>query len=177
MGSSHSGSGSCTGSGSKGKSCHSCNGSCGSGSCVCDVVCFINDLQDCANSSCCSNGCDLPFLGANPSLPIANTRPFTLLNKNGCPFEAFFSNTGATTGLARSFIFRVESIDGCCAVLRVLAVALNGTVQNPSEPGTALGVFLNNPASTLVGTNTCITVDLCCFCGIQCLRDVALPCM
>jgi spore coat protein Z len=175
MGSSNTSNGSGSASGSKSK--HSC-GSCSSNSCVCDVVCFINDLQDCASANCCSNGCDLPFLGANPSLPIANTRPFLLLNKDGTPFSAFFSTTGGgTTAPSRTWIFRVESIDGCCAVLRALAVSVGGVVVHPTNPGEALATFLNDPASSLVSTNTCITVDLCCFCGIQCLRDVALPCL
>ncbi|WP_017152793.1 CotY/CotZ family spore coat protein [Bacillus bingmayongensis] len=139
-------------------------------SCVCDVVKFIDELQDCATGSGCPTGCEIPFLGANASAPVANTRPFTLFTKFGGTFTAnFFVPTGATTFVAgTSPIFRVESVDDCCAVLRVLALrSATGTI----DPTTSfIEVFTSG--NTLVATNSCITVDLKCFCAIECLPDV-----
>lgn len=133
--------------------------------CVCDVVNFINELQDCATSTC-PTGCDVPFLGAHHGSKIANTRPFVLFTKKGNPFEAFIPSS--SNEKCFSSIFRVESVDDCCAVLRALEV------QNPHPTGDQdpVCVFLNNPHATLQPTNSCVTVDLNCFCAIQCLRDV-----
>lgn len=132
--------------------------------CVCDVVNFINELQDCATSTC-PTGCDVPFLGAHHGSKIANTRPFVLFTSEGDPFKAFVPSGSDKRSF--SSIFRVESVDDCCAVLRAL------DVQNPS-PGDCedpVCVFLNHPNATLHATNSCVTIDLNCFCGIQCLRD------
>src|SRR5262245_28731520 len=114
--------------------------------CVCDVVKFINDLQDCATNTC-PTGCDVPFLGANPNVPLANTRPFLLFLPNGELFRvpAFLNSrtrmaagrrsddesggSGGSDGSDEnrrrrncedSVVFRVESVDDCCAVLRAL---------------------------------------------------------
>ena len=112
--------------------------------CVCDVVKFINDLQDCATHTC-PTGCDVPFLGANPNVPLANTRPFLLYLANGELFRvpAFNNNMMAVMAQANqnqnqdgnqnqnknaqvnncqdTVVFRVESVDDdCCAVLRAL---------------------------------------------------------
>lgn len=136
--------------------------------CVCDVVNFINELQDCATSTC-PTGCDVPFLGAHHGSKIANTRPFVLYAKNGSPFHAFVP--AETGGLTISYIFRVESIDECCAVLRALEVHN----PEPPEPENQISSFLVNAHSTLHPTNSCVTVDLNYFCGIQCLRDAHVP--
>ncbi|MDR4985699.1 spore coat protein [Bacillus cereus] len=143
----------------------------GSSHCVVDVVKFINELQDCSTTTC-GSGCEIPFLGAHNSAAVANTRPFILYTKAGTPFEAF-----APIGDLKhctSPIFRVESVDDdSCAVLRVLAVVLgNGSsVPQGDDP---ICTFLNVPNAKLKSTATCITVDLSCFCAIQCLRDVSI---
>ncbi|MED0990699.1 MULTISPECIES: CotY/CotZ family spore coat protein [Bacillus] len=138
--------------------------------CVADVVKFINELQDCSTTTC-GSGCEIPFLGAHSSSSVANTRPFILYTKAGTPFEAF-APSGSLTDCTSPF-FRVESVDDdSCAVLRVLTVTVGG---DPVTDGTKqICTFLNSPHATLRGTNTCITVDLSCFCAIQCLRDVTI---
>ncbi|MBE7102817.1 spore coat protein [Bacillus cereus] len=138
--------------------------------CVADVVKFINELQDCSTTTC-GSGCEIPFLGAHSSSSVANTRPFILYKKNGEIFEAFAPSGSLTS--CTSPIFRVESVDDdSCAVLRVLTVTIGG---DPVPPGdNPICTFLNLPNATLRGTNTCITVDLSCFCAIQCLRDVTI---
>ncbi|KEK22232.1 CotY/CotZ family spore coat protein [Bacillus gaemokensis] len=138
--------------------------------CVCNVVRFIHELQECATTTCAS-GCEVPFLGAHSDARVANTRPFILFTKSGDPFQAF-APSGSTT-FCQSPIFRVESIDDdCCAVLRVLTVFIGG---EPAPPGdNPICDFLNVPNATLRATSSCITVDLNCFCAIQCLRDVSV---
>ncbi|MBJ8069643.1 spore coat protein [Bacillus mycoides] len=138
--------------------------------CVSNVVRFIHELQECATTTC-GSGCEVPFLGAHNSASVANTRPFILYTKAGTLFEAFAPSGSLTS--CTSPIFRVESIDDDgCAVLRVLTVTIGG---DPISPGdNPICTFLNVPTATLKGTNSCITVDLSCFCAIQCLRDVTI---
>ena len=130
--------------------------------CVTDVVNFINELQDCASGTC-PTGCDVPFLGAHQGSRLANTRPFVLFNGQGTALSIFIPTTGPNIS---SSILRVESVDECCAVLRALEVPNVPDGQNP------ISFFLNTPTATLQATNSVITVDLNCYCAIQCLRDV-----
>ncbi|MCP1122892.1 CotY/CotZ family spore coat protein [Bacillus sp. 3103sda1] len=132
--------------------------------CVCDVVNFINELQDCATSTC-PTGCDVPFLGAHQGSRLANTRPFVLFNSGGEPFKVFVGS--GSIKKCYSYIYRVESVDDCTAVLRALEVHSQDQ-KDCEEPVCA---FLNNPNATLQATNSVVTVDLNCFCAIQCLRD------
>ncbi|AIK37401.1 spore coat protein [Bacillus pseudomycoides] len=146
--------------------------------CVCDVVKFIDELQDCA-SSACPTGCDAPFLGANQGAKFANTRPFLLYTTEGELFSSvFFLENDPTTPnddiCARSPIFRVESVDDCCAVLRIL-VPPTLTRETSQTPEDIVCAFLKQTIPQLISTNLSITVDLNCFCAIQCLRDVNVP--
>jgi hypothetical protein len=158
--------------------------------CVCDVVKFINDLQDCATNTC-PTGCDVPFLGANPNVPLANTRPFLLYLANGELFRvpAFNNNMMAVmsqqanqdgnqnqnknaqiNNCQDTVVFRVESVDDdCCAVLRALVPVNNGKDNNKNNQNTFCELV---DSDMFVASNTCVTVDLDCFCAIQCLRDV-----
>lgn len=162
--------------------------------CVCDVVKFINDLQDCATNTC-PTGCDVPFLGANPNVPLANTRPFLLFLPNGELFRvpAFLNNrTMMAAGRNESggdgndgdknkdkncmdsVVFRVESVDDCCAVLRALVGMdrVRGDNKNNNNNNKNNNDFCDLvDQDFFVASNTCVTVDLDCFCAIQCLRD------
>ncbi|MCW9130646.1 CotY/CotZ family spore coat protein [Bacillus paramycoides] len=137
--------------------------------CVSNVVRFIHELQECATTTC-GSGCEVPFLGAHNSAVVANTRPFILYTKDGEPFKAF-----APSGNSKhctSSIFRVESIDDDnCAVLRVLVVVLCDGSPVPAHDD-PICTFLNVPNAKLKSTSSCLTVNLNCFCAIQCLRDV-----
>ncbi|TKH36228.1 CotY/CotZ family spore coat protein, partial [Bacillus cereus] len=87
-------------------------------------------------------------------------------------FEAFAPT--ASLSSCRSPIFRVESVDDdSCAVLRVLTVVLGDSSPVPPD-NDPICTFLAVPNARLVSTNTCLTVDLSCFCAIQCLRDVSI---
>ncbi|HFK1456390.1 TPA: CotY/CotZ family spore coat protein [Bacillus cereus] len=141
----------------------------GSSHCVVDVVKFIHELQECSTTTC-GSGCEIPFLGAHNSASVANTRPFILYTKTGGLFEAFAPSASLTS--CQSPIFRVESVDDdSCAVLRVLTVVLGDGSPATEDP---VCTFLAVNNSRLVATPTCITVDLSCFCAIQCLRDVTI---
>ena len=162
--------------------------------CVCDVVKFINDLQDCATHTC-PTGCDVPFLGANPNVPLANTRPFLLYLANGELFRvpAFNHNmmnmmaaqnrdgndnnnnnnkNGQMNNCQDTVVFRVESVDeDCCAVLRAL-IPVNNNKDNKDNKNNQNTFCELVDSDMFVASNTCVTVDLDCFCAIQCLRDV-----
>ncbi|WP_088066575.1 CotY/CotZ family spore coat protein [Gottfriedia luciferensis] len=164
--------------------------------CVCDVVKFINDLQDCATHTC-PTGCDVPFLGANPNVPLANTRPFLLYLANGELFRVPAFNNTMTAIMAQqrdggdgqnqnqnknaqinncqdTVVFRVESVDDdCCAVLRALVpVKTNNQGGNKDKDQNQINFCNLVDGDMFVASNTCVTVDLDCFCAIQCLRDV-----
>lgn len=131
--------------------------------CVCDVVRFINDLQDAVDTHAdCPENCLRPQLGVVGGVADApNTRPFLLYTKKGELFEAFYRVPNTTT-FCPSPIFRVESVDGCCAVLRVLRPET--TSPTPPKGCETFG-------GTLIATDQCVVVDLNCFCAIQCLED------
>ncbi|PEJ60812.1 spore coat protein [Bacillus sp. AFS002410] len=164
--------------------------------CVSDVVKFINDLQDCATNTC-PTGCDVPFLGANPNVPLANTRPFLLYLANGelfrvpafnntmMPIMAQQANQGGDQNQNQNknaqinncqdtVVFRVESVDeDSCAVLRALVPVNNNNNNNKNNNNNNNNSFCDLvEADMFVASNTCVTVDLDCFCAIQCLRDV-----
>lgn len=138
------------------------------GNCVCDVVRFINDLQDAVieDDNRCPESCLRPVLGAtNGPCNKPNTRPFILYTKDGSPFEAYFNSGSGSNCTSR--IFRVESVDGCCAVLRVLQIEPGADTPN------AICQYLAGEGNRrLVATSQCVVVDLDCFCAIQCLEDV-----
>ncbi|MBP3040125.1 spore coat protein CotZ [Bacillaceae bacterium Marseille-Q3522] len=149
--------------------------------CVCEVVRAIKDIQDSAEDNCeCPTNCFSEPLGSLVS-PISNrvdTRVFVLKTKDGSPFHAFFRNHDCA---CISIFFRVEDIfDKCCAVLRVLeplkvvhtSPLKFETVNLAGDKGVDLGKICK--VDDFRATNDCITVDLSCFCAVQCLKDVHL---
>ncbi len=131
--------------------------------CICKKVRFIHELQkECELNGCCFN-CEAPKLGRNaPGPNVFNTRPFILYTENGTVFQTVFA-LDPTTHLPTTFgfIYRVEEIHDCCAVLRVLSVGGDGSLAG----------------ATFTATNVCVTVDLCEFIAVQCLHDTFVtPC-
>ncbi len=149
--------------------------------CVCDVVRAILDIQNQGvNEECeCPTNCFLEPLGGlvSPARNNADTRVFMLLTKDGTPFKAFFRERGRPDCTCFSVFFRVEDVfDGCCATLRVLE-PLNKDgmdVDILNETGTDVDLTTLCKVRRFEATDSCITVDLNCFCGVQCIRDVFL---
>ncbi|MDI2589648.1 CotY/CotZ family spore coat protein [Psychrobacillus sp. NEAU-3TGS] len=151
--------------------------------CVCDVVRAIKDIQDQAtNDDCpqCPTNCFLEPLGGLVSPAArhrADTRVFMLLTKDGDPFKAFFRDTDNCDNDCISVFFRVEDIfDGCCATLRVLEPldANRHEVDLLNEYGTQINLRKLCKVRNFRLTGSCITVDLNCFCAIECVADVFL---
>lgn len=145
--------------------------------CICEVVRAIKDLQDNANDDCdCGSNCfsePLGSISAKGKKNTPNTRVFVLKTSDGKPFHAFFKgNEFACT----SIFFRVEDIfDNCCAVLRVLEPVNRGpghdkTVNLMKHDCVDLTEVCK--VDYFRSTDDCITVDLSCFCAIQCIADV-----
>jgi hypothetical protein len=151
-----------------------------SGNCVCEVVRAIKDIQDSAVEDECTecSSCFTEPLGSlvSPARrdPV-DTRVFVLSNEEGEPFHAFFSGEN---NACVSIFFRVEDVfDNCCATLRVL-------VPGRREGGNFVPVNLISggkldlskvcQVERFRASNDCITVDLKCFCAVQCIADVNL---
>lgn len=144
--------------------------------CVCNVVRAIKDIQDEAvNEEClsCPANCFVEPLGdlTLPNRSRVDTRVFTLTNKTGDLFSALFKGHHGCV----SVFFRVEDIfDNCCATLRVLIPK--------DKDGHVVKLFKNGKLDfdelccvrDWERSNSCITVDLHCFCAIQCIADVDL---
>ncbi|MBD8031528.1 MULTISPECIES: CotY/CotZ family spore coat protein [Solibacillus] len=149
--------------------------------CVCEVVRAILEIQNAAvQDDCnkCTTNCFLEPLGGivNPARSNADTRVFTLLNKDGSPFFATFSGNGSSSPCV-SIYFRVEDIfDGCCATLRVLIPEdSNGDpVDLLSNCGSKIDFREVCRVTQFEASDSCITVDLDCFCAVQCIDDVDL---
>lgn len=146
-------------------------------SCVCNVVRAIKDIQDEAvNDDClsCPANCFIEPLGdlTLPDRDRVDTRVFTLTNKNGDLMSALFKGHA---GKCSSVFFRVEDVfDNCCATLRVL-IPLNKDrhVVKLFNHG-KLDYDELCSVKDWARSNSCITVDLHCFCAIQCIADVDL---
>lgn len=141
--------------------------------CVCDVVRAILDIQDNVQDDDCTCGsnCFMEPLGAirpNMVQNRVNTRVFVLKNADGTPFHAFFRGCDEA---CVSIYFRVEDVfDNCCATLRVLKPL--GADNQPVDLAGDLSQVCE--VENFEATNDCVTVDLSCFCAIQCIEDVNL---
>ncbi|MCZ2258978.1 CotY/CotZ family spore coat protein [Sporosarcina sp. G11-34] len=167
--------------------------------CICEVVRAIRRIQDIRDDlDCddCRTDCFLTPLGSlvSPSRQRTNTRVFMLLNDEGDPFKAMFNSrrrgrrdndrtAAAEQGKNRdcnscfSVFFRVQNVfDNCCATLQVL--------EPRDENGRKVNLFKNGKldfdaicdVERFEATGACITVDLKCFCAIQCVKDVHIDC-
>jgi len=147
--------------------------------CVCEVVRFIKRLQDAGtDDDCveCETDCFMAPLGSisSPARHRVNTRVFMLLTENGDPFKAMFRPESRKHYLHNCFstFFRVQNVfDGCCATLQVLAPldSNNNPVDIIKNGKLDLEELCN--VEKFGATDSCITVDLNCFCGIQCIKD------
>ena len=151
--------------------------------CVCEVLRAIKDIQDIgADDDCngCSTSCFMEPLGGIVSPGRRNpidTRVFMLLTKNGDPFKAFYRDEDCPDTDCYSVFFRVEEVFGnCCATLRVLEPRSRNNAEVDLLDATHTTIDLKKICAVrkFRATESCITVDLDCFCGVQCIDDVFL---
>lgn len=152
--------------------------------CVCEVVRAIKDIQDnaveeaeCAECSSCFNEPLGSLVSPTRREPV-DTRVFVLKTADGSPFHAFFSTEH---NACVSIYFRVEDVfDNCCATLRVLVPGRreggNFVPVNLVSNGDKCCISLDKVCQVerFRASNDCITVDLKCFCAVQCIADVNL---
>ncbi|WP_042455344.1 CotY/CotZ family spore coat protein [Neobacillus dielmonensis] len=153
------------------------------GNCVCEVVRAILDIQNAAVEEECQpcTSCFNEPLGnlVSPTKTTPDTRVFVLKAADGSPFHAFFHEEGISSCV--SIYFRVEDVfDNCCATLRVL---IPGTTDSAGHfmPINLVGgdkccINLSKvcEVTDFEASDDCVTVDLSCFCAIQCIADVDL---
>ncbi|MDS9470390.1 CotY/CotZ family spore coat protein [Sporosarcina pasteurii] len=151
--------------------------------CVCEVVRAIKEIQDIGTDddcATCSTSCFMEPLGGIVSPGRRNqfdTRVFMLLTKNGDPFKAFYRDRDRHDTDCFSVFFRVEEVfDNCCATLRVLEPRKRSGEEVDLVDCTHTTIDLKKICATrrFRSTESCITVDLSCFCGVQCIDDVFL---
>lgn len=149
-----------------------------SGGCVCEVVRAILDIQNQAvdnECSSCTTNCFLEPLGGivSPARSNVDTRVFTLSTKDGTPFIATFSSEDFPD-VCISIYFRVEDVfDDCCATLRVLIPKDECGAADLIENG-KLSLHKICDVIDWEASDSCITVDLNCFCAVQCIADIDL---
>jgi len=145
------------------------------------VLRAIKDLQDetihddCRDCKDCFN----EPLGdlAGPRRRDADTRVFTLTLKDGSPFFAFFKPHSKHDHCEAcvSIFFRVEEVfDNCCARLRVLKPLNDDDKVVNLADDCCIDLRKVCEVEDFDKTNSCITVDLNCFCAVQCIKDVDL---
>lgn len=149
------------------------------GHCVCEAVRFIKRLQDThTDDDCfdCDTDCFMRPLGSlvNPANERFNTRVFSLLTEDGDFFKAMYRPKSHTHHGINCFsvFFRVQNIfDNCCATLMVLE-----PLDKDGKPVDIIDCGKVNleklcKVERFRATKSCITVDLNCFCAIQCIKD------
>lgn len=177
-------------------------GCCNKSNCICEVVRFIKRVQstspevDCVE---CDTDCFMAPLGSLtlPARGRVNTRVFSLLTDDGDYFKAVFrggkrkhhhhhprttagedasgrrpSTPSPVSTSCVSVFFRVQKVfDSCCATLQVLQPLKDGKPFDITNNG-KICVEKICQVNGFGPTDTCLTVDLSCFCGIQCIDDV-----
>ena len=118
--------------------------------CLAKILKVIDIIQKESGFLDIDEGCDRPFLVNTSGAFFYNTRPITLYNRDGSLFKVtYYVNNVATT----SSVFRVEEVDDCCAKLRILSTVVSDDV------------------TVYASTGEYVTINLNCFCVLQCLDD------
>ena len=164
----------------------------------------VQDLREDLDCDDCRTDCFLTPLGSlNPRRRRANTRVFTLSDDEGNLFKAMFKRERRERDRERerdfessfenehdrdhdkdcdrrncfSVFFRVQRVfDNCCATLEVL--------EPRDRRGRRVNLFKHGKldfdeicrVERFEATGSCITVDLKCFCAVQCIKDVHIRC-
>lgn len=151
-----------------------CGKSFDSGNCVADVLNEIVEAQEDIQEFCCDTSCERSIsdlLGETENKKGLDTVPVILYCNDCKPFKGFGADkkyTGKIGKIVSSFIFRVKSIDGDCAVLELLLkdgeTCGYDSLKDPTDQST----------DDLEATGICITVDINCFCHITCLPAISV---
>ncbi len=140
--------------------------------CICSTVKRIFKAQEEVDECHCRVSCERSIrqiLSQNDCSP--NTIPFTLTC--GCDLffgkAAIYSKHGHFCIISSPF-FKVKKVDhNCCAVLELLWPTCDGEpVRGPLKCKDH--DFLCDDFNGFIGTGSCITVDLSCFCSISCQK-------
>lgn len=155
--------------------------------CLCEVLRFIKRVQDIGvDDDCveCTTDCFMAPLGSVGSCsrrnPV-NTRVFMLLTEDGSPFKAMFSPESRFRPTlppqqrhnCLSVFFRVQNVTkDCCATIQVLEPQYrNGNPVDLFDGAGNLDYDELCRVENFGATDSCLTIDLKCFCGIQCIDD------
>lgn len=131
--------------------------------CISDILNTIVILQNnCEKLDNIPNSCDSPILGIrNSNTFVYNTRPITFYNCAGgiwtFPYSITYDGAEVT---GTSSVLRVEKVEGCCAIARVLA---------PNPDTTSVFPY--------AATDDFVTLNLECTCIIKCLPDTYINCI
>lgn len=91
--------------------------------CLYNTLNNILTLQN-SNNDSCAVGCDKPFLGPTLTSSGYNTRPLSFYNGiTGEKWNIYYDETNTSS------VFRIESLDSCCATCRLL-IDNDGTYTN-----------------------------------------------
>lgn len=144
-----------------------------SDNCVCDTVRAIYKMQEAAEDrNDCDNNCyDLLNSTGGKSKNKYTTVPFSLYDKQGNPFTitGYKKGESGCAAVETSFFRVSKMLSDCCAVLELLKDESDyyhdggDDIDGSSERG---GSYYSCPS--LKRTRICVTVDLKCFCAIQC---------
>lgn len=147
--------------------------------CICEVVETILELQNHVvedDDDTCGTSCFLEPLGGinnKNRRNHADTRVFMLLTEDGSPFKVMFCDK--EYGWYKTPFFRVEDMFGdCCATLRAIAPTSEAYEPISAVDGETLDAGAMMDCYHFKKTDTCVTVDLSRFAGIQCIADVNL---
>lgn len=126
--------------------------------CIANILEKINNLQNTIETiEDVKSTCDRPYLGCNVASCICNTRPVTFYNCNNQLITMPYT-LNETSGT--SSVFRIESVNECCATLRVLAPNTESDTEYP-----------------YLTTNSFFTINTKCICAIKCLADTFVECV
>lgn len=119
------------------------------------------------------------------SLPAKNTVPFILYTSKGMPFKAdgvFKFRCSCCNEIkfhcVSTFIFKVLKVKDGCARLELLAFHNHNDEQSHCDSHfcSPCEQINHQNVEDLCPTGICINVDLSCFCAIQCLPAIFIPC-
>ncbi|KEF38369.1 Spore coat protein Z [Schinkia azotoformans MEV2011] len=148
--------------------------------CICDLVKRIAQAQDKTILEQQIRDSENPFQTKLICPTRVNTIPFMLVCKGTCDFfigkGVFKDPKSLFFECFKTPFFRVNKFTdhhGCCVHLELLqGLTKDCTLPHSSRDDDITDFLCNRKISEFIRTGICITVDLSCFCGIECLPPV-----